>query len=165
MEVNGVLPSDHLTPSVSDSTRSQSVLTIDYHHPLFLHAYDVPSLKSINMPLLGMENNSPDNEYDSLMPPPCCDCANSKDYATYLSYQRLLQFLMEINDGYTHVRSYFLMKSNIPNVNQAYAVVLQDESKKLATGRGGMDPMLYLLLDPYDPNLRKIMVSNVNFVM
>ncbi|KAG5628283.1 hypothetical protein H5410_013501 [Solanum commersonii] len=74
------------------------------------------------------------------MPPPCCDCENSKDYATYLSYQQLLQFLMEINDGYTHVRSYFLKKSNIPNVNQAYAMVLQDESQKLGAGRGG-DPV------------------------
>lgn len=56
MEVNVVLPYDLLTPSVSDSTCSQSVHSIDYHHPLFLHASDAPSSMSINMPQLGMEN-------------------------------------------------------------------------------------------------------------
>ncbi|KAH0781337.1 hypothetical protein KY290_000935 [Solanum tuberosum] len=40
------------------------------------------------------------DEYDSLMSPPCCNCVKSKEYAAQLQYQRLLQFLMGLNDGY-----------------------------------------------------------------
>ncbi|XP_069154314.1 uncharacterized protein [Solanum lycopersicum] len=70
------------------------------------------------------------DEYDSLRPPPCCDYTKSKDYATHIQYQRLLQFLMGLNDGYANARSQILMKSHVPNVNQAYAMVLQDETQK-----------------------------------
>ncbi|KAH0675256.1 hypothetical protein KY285_023057 [Solanum tuberosum] len=80
------------------------------------------------------------DEYDSLMPPPCCDCVKSKDYTAHLQYQRLLQFLMGLNDGYAHARSQILMKSHIPNLNQAYAMVLQDETQKISAGNGRMDP-------------------------
>ena len=80
------------------------------------------------------------DEYDSLMPPPCCDCTKSKEYATHIQYQRLLQFLMGLNDGYSNARSQILMKSHVPNVNQAYAMILQDENQKLTAGSGGMDP-------------------------
>lgn len=84
------------------------------------------------------------DEYELLMPPPCCDCARSKDYATHLHYQRLLQFLMELNDGYNLARIQILMKSNIPNFNQENAMILQDESQKLAASGRGMDlPALF----------------------
>ena len=67
------------------------------------------------------------DEYDSLRPPPCCDYTKSKDYATHIQYQRLLQFLMGLNDGYANA-SLILMKSHVSNVTQAYAMVLQDEN-------------------------------------
>ena len=47
---------------------------------------------------------------------------------------------MGLNDGYSNARSQILMKSHVPNVNQAYAMVLQDENQKLTAGSGGMDP-------------------------
>ncbi|KAH0782099.1 hypothetical protein KY290_001697 [Solanum tuberosum] len=74
------------------------------------------------------------------MSPPCCDCVKSKDYVVHLQYQRLLQFLMGLNDGYANARSQILMKSNIPNVNQSYTMVLQDETQKIAARNGGIDP-------------------------
>ncbi|XP_075079735.1 uncharacterized protein LOC142164970 [Nicotiana tabacum] len=49
------------------------------------------------------------DEYDSLMPPPSCECAKSKEYANHLQYQRLLQFLMVLNDGYSQARNQILM--------------------------------------------------------
>lgn len=73
------------------------------------------------------------------MPPPCCDYVKSKDYAAHLQYQRLFQFLMGLNDGYAPARSQIIMKTNIPNVNQAYAMILQDESLKIVAGGGGMN--------------------------
>ncbi|XP_075091913.1 uncharacterized protein LOC142172054 [Nicotiana tabacum] len=84
-------------------------------------------------------------EYDSLMPPPSCECTKSKEYANHLQYQRLLQFLMGLNDGYSHARSQILMKSHVPNINQAYAMLLQDESQKMVAGRH------YALTENMDP--------------
>nr|XP_016514650.1 PREDICTED: uncharacterized protein LOC107831402 [Nicotiana tabacum] len=71
------------------------------------------------------------DEYDSVMPPPSCDYEKSKDFAVHLQYQRLLQFLMGLNEGYSQARSQILMKSKVINVNQVYALIVQDESQKL----------------------------------
>lgn len=40
------------------------------------------------------------DEYDSMMPPPECNCEKSKEYLAQLQYQRLLQFMMGLNDNY-----------------------------------------------------------------
>lgn len=42
-----------------------------------------------------------------------------------------VEFLMELNDGYSQARRQILMKSKIPTVNQACAMILQDESQKI----------------------------------
>ncbi|KAH0637182.1 hypothetical protein KY289_037097 [Solanum tuberosum] len=44
------------------------------------------------------------DEYDSIVPPPSCDCAKSREYSENLQKQRLLQFLMGLNDGYSNAR-------------------------------------------------------------
>ncbi|XP_075080118.1 uncharacterized protein LOC142165469 [Nicotiana tabacum] len=75
------------------------------------------------------------DEYDSIMPPPVC-CDKSKKFIERQEYQRLWQFLMGLNDGYSQVRSQIIMKSKIPPVNQAYAMILQNESQKLVAGGG-----------------------------
>ncbi|KAK4722845.1 hypothetical protein R3W88_013078 [Solanum pinnatisectum] len=51
-----------------------------------------------------------------------------------MQYQRLLQFLMGLGDSYSQARGQILMMPSLPNVNQAYALVIQDESQK---GIGG----------------------------
>ncbi|XP_070043059.1 uncharacterized protein [Nicotiana tomentosiformis] len=73
------------------------------------------------------------DEYDSIMPPPVC-CDKSKKFIERQEYQRLWKFLMGLNDGYSQARSQILMKFKIPTVNQAYAMILQDESQKLVAG-------------------------------
>ena len=72
--------------------------------------------------------------YDSILPPPSCDCNKSKEYVEQLQYQRLLQFLMGLNDSYSSARGQILMMHNLPNVNQAYALVIQDESQRVIAG-------------------------------
>nr|XP_010319894.1 uncharacterized protein LOC104647032 [Solanum lycopersicum] len=48
------------------------------------------------------------DEYDSILPPPSCDCHKAKDYMKQMQYQKLLQFLMGLNASYSQVkRSYF----------------------------------------------------------
>lgn len=65
-----------------------------------------------------------------MMPPPSCNCGKSKGYLDQLQYQRLIQFIMGQNDGYNQARSQILMKSKMLSVNQAYALIKQDESQK-----------------------------------
>lgn len=73
------------------------------------------------------------NEYDSIMPPPIC-CDKSKKFVDHQQYQRLWQFLMGLNDNYSQARSQILMKSKISTINQAYAMILQDESQNIVAG-------------------------------
>lgn len=46
----------------------------------------------------------------------------------HLNNQKLLQFLMGLNETYSHMRSDILLRIPILNVNQAYVVVVQEES-------------------------------------
>ncbi|KAK6784041.1 hypothetical protein RDI58_017495 [Solanum bulbocastanum] len=73
-------------------------------------------------------------EYDSILPPPSCDCHKAKDYVEQMQYQRLLQFLIGLSDRYSHARGQILMMPSLPNVDQAYAIVIQDESQKEIDG-------------------------------
>ncbi|XP_059309501.1 uncharacterized protein LOC132060493 [Lycium ferocissimum] len=74
------------------------------------------------------------DEHYSIAPIPSCNCEESKDFIEYMERQKLFQFLMGLNDGYAHARSQILMMNPEPNVNQAYAMIVQDESQKLLVG-------------------------------
>ena len=41
------------------------------------------------------------DEYDLILPPPGCDCHKSKEFGEQMQYQRLLQFLMGLNESYS----------------------------------------------------------------
>lgn len=69
------------------------------------------------------------DELDVLVPAPSCNCAEAKPYVEHLSHQRM--FLMGLNESYSNVRSDILLKSQVPRVNQAYAIVVQEESQRL----------------------------------
>ncbi|XP_009787012.1 uncharacterized protein [Nicotiana sylvestris] len=75
------------------------------------------------------------DETDSTVPMPSC-CDKSKDFVTHLKNHRLLQFLIGLNDGYNQACSQILMMSPTPLVNQASAMITQDESQKLVSGGG-----------------------------
>nr|XP_009602039.1 uncharacterized protein LOC104097202 [Nicotiana tomentosiformis] len=70
------------------------------------------------------------SEYDALVPSPGCDCVKSKDYIVHLHQQRLLQFLSGFNESYDQARRQILMKTTEPTLNQAYALICEDESQR-----------------------------------
>ncbi|KAH0770678.1 hypothetical protein KY290_014659 [Solanum tuberosum] len=74
------------------------------------------------------------DEFDSIVPPPSCNCAQSKEYIDSMFRQKLLQFLMGLNDNYSHARSQILMMSTPHTVNQCYAMIIQDESQRELSG-------------------------------
>ncbi|XP_073020908.1 uncharacterized protein [Primulina eburnea] len=49
------------------------------------------------------------DEFNSLVTLPSCECASAKAYVEHEQQQRLLQFLMGLNDSYGHIRSQVLM--------------------------------------------------------
>ncbi|XP_055802142.1 uncharacterized protein LOC129871262 [Solanum dulcamara] len=70
------------------------------------------------------------NEYDSIMPCQGCSCPESKKFQDHYEYQRLLEFLMGLNETYSVVRGQSLMQSPIPNLNKAFSLVIDHESQR-----------------------------------
>ncbi|XP_075104470.1 uncharacterized protein LOC142178566 [Nicotiana tabacum] len=70
-------------------------------------------------------------EFDTIVPPP----SSVKDYVELLNQQILLQFLGGLNDSYSQARHQILMRSTEPNLNQAYAMVIEDETQRGSSGR------------------------------
>ncbi|KAK8272656.1 hypothetical protein V6Z12_D11G348900, partial [Gossypium hirsutum] len=69
------------------------------------------------------------DEYDVLVPSPTCDCDFTRRN-THLQQQRLFQFLMGLNETYSNVRSQVLLMQPLPTVNQAYSLVMRDETQR-----------------------------------
>lgn len=72
------------------------------------------------------------DEFDALVPPPSCNCDNSRTYVDHLACLRLFTFLMGLNEVYSHARSQILMMSPLPSVGKAYAMIMADEGQRLA---------------------------------
>lgn len=60
-------------------------------------------------------------EFDCLAPFPGCDYEKSRDFVEFVKRQKLLQFLMGLNDSYEQARGQILKLAPIPSVNQAYS--------------------------------------------
>ncbi|KAH0707278.1 hypothetical protein KY290_011872 [Solanum tuberosum] len=71
------------------------------------------------------------NEYNAVVPAPTCVCPKSKDYADHLYELRLIQFLSGLNDSYDQARRQILLKGVTPTINQAYAMIVEDEIQHL----------------------------------
>lgn len=60
--------------------------------------------------------------------------------------QRLLQLLMRLNESYNHIRSDVMLKRPMLTVNQAYSVVVQEESqRRLGLVEVNKDPLTILV--------------------
>ncbi|KAG5573353.1 hypothetical protein H5410_063119 [Solanum commersonii] len=60
-----------------------------------------------------------------------CSDNETKDTLKNANQQRLLMFLLGLNESYSHVRSDILLKATVPTVNRAYATVIQEESQRI----------------------------------
>jgi len=92
------------------------------------------------------------DEFEALVPPPGCDCEKARSFVDHLNRQKLYQFLMGLNESFGQARSQILLMSPVPTVNQAYAMVINDECQKMTSSRtsvglssvtdSGVDPMV-----------------------
>lgn len=69
-------------------------------------------------------------EYDAMVIFPSCECPKSKDYVEHLQQQRLIQFLRGLNESHSQARRQILMKTSEPTLNQAYAMIVEEESQR-----------------------------------
>ncbi|XP_070020289.1 uncharacterized protein [Nicotiana sylvestris] len=69
-------------------------------------------------------------EFDSLAPIPSYDAANSREFVQFMERQKLLHFLMGLNESYEQARSQLLMMIPVPSVNKAYSMLMERESQK-----------------------------------
>ncbi|XP_070004583.1 uncharacterized protein [Nicotiana sylvestris] len=70
------------------------------------------------------------DELDVLVPLSLCDCEEARPSIEYLRSQRVLQFLMGLNETYSNIRSDVLAKRHVVTVNEAYAIVTQEENQR-----------------------------------
>ncbi|XP_075494865.1 uncharacterized protein LOC142532452 [Primulina tabacum] len=70
------------------------------------------------------------DEYSSLVTLPSGECATSRTYIEHDQHQRLLQFLMGLNESYLQIRSQILMMTPLPTVGQAFSIISQEESHR-----------------------------------
>ncbi|XP_019267483.1 PREDICTED: uncharacterized protein LOC109244795 [Nicotiana attenuata] len=59
-----------------------------------------------------------------------CTCDGKKKIAKFMEDQRVIQFLMGLNDVYAQARGNILMMSPLPGIDQSYSLLLQDESQR-----------------------------------
>ncbi|XP_056695291.1 uncharacterized protein [Spinacia oleracea] len=72
------------------------------------------------------------DQLDGLEPLPVCVCTGCSCTLTQQllktqQNQRLIQFLMKLNDKYEHPKSTILMMSPLPTISKAYGLLLQEE--------------------------------------
>ncbi|KAL0373882.1 UNVERIFIED_CONTAM: Retrovirus-related Pol polyprotein from transposon RE1 [Sesamum radiatum] len=59
-----------------------------------------------------------------------CICGASKESADHKQQDRLMQFLMGLNDSFDHIRGQILMVEPLPDVAKAYSMVLREERQR-----------------------------------
>ncbi|XP_019241225.1 PREDICTED: uncharacterized protein LOC109221215 [Nicotiana attenuata] len=59
-----------------------------------------------------------------------CECGGKKKMQQFKEDERLIQFLMGLNETYGQARSNILMFKPLPSVNQAYSLLMQDENQR-----------------------------------
>lgn len=69
-------------------------------------------------------------EFDVMVPSQNCGCPKGKENFEHLQQLCLLQFFSGLNDSYDQARRQILMKTSEPTLNKAYALIIEDESKK-----------------------------------
>ncbi|KAJ0093974.1 hypothetical protein Patl1_26164 [Pistacia atlantica] len=92
------------------------------------------------------------DEYWSIVNLANCACEGSKTYQGPQEQQKLLQFLMGLNENFDVCRSTILMMNPLPTVNQAYSIVTQDESQGQIVSRQSNNEVTTALISTNNAN-------------
>ncbi|KAH0745965.1 hypothetical protein KY285_007622 [Solanum tuberosum] len=115
------MPEDQPTASMAAPATS----ALDHYHPFYLQASDSLGLVINPIKLTGPDNYSLWSRSMKL----ALQGKESNLYVDNLKSQRLLQFLMGLNESYCSPRTGILSRNANVTVNEAYAIMTQEEGK------------------------------------
>jgi hypothetical protein len=92
---------------------------------------------------LSQNNNSVSSYYTSLKglwdelnnyrPMPLCSCGTSRTILDYQHREYVFQFLMGLNESFSHVRGQILLMDPLPSINKIFSMVIQEERQREIT--------------------------------
>ncbi|XP_057994403.1 uncharacterized protein LOC131174666 [Hevea brasiliensis] len=99
---------------------------------LYQIKWEINSFSQANLPLMVYftKVNKLRDELSCLRKFPVCTCSVAKVVADIEEEDKLIQFLMGLNDNYEHVRSQILLHDPLPVVNKAYSMILSVEKQR-----------------------------------
>ncbi|XP_070043221.1 uncharacterized protein [Nicotiana tomentosiformis] len=71
-------------------------------------------------------------EFESIILYLDCDCVRSRLFVDFLRQQKLMKFLMGLNVTYAPQMSQFLMMNPTPTLDQAYLIIIHEESQRMS---------------------------------
>ena len=90
---------------------------------------------------LSQENNSVSSYFTTLkglwdelgnhQPIPTCTCGALKTILSYHHQQQVYQFLMGLNESFSHVRGQILLIDPLPPINKVFSLVIQEERQRM----------------------------------
>ncbi|XP_070033000.1 uncharacterized protein [Nicotiana tomentosiformis] len=78
------------------------------------------------------------DESSSVIPTHDRDCVKTKEFIVHLRKKKVYHFLMGLDDSYPQAHSQILMMKPLPSVNQAYAILMSDESQRAVAASAGI---------------------------
>ena len=70
------------------------------------------------------------DELSNFRPIPDCSCGAMKVLLDNKQHEYVMQFLMGLNDSFSHVRAQILMTDPLPSITKAFALVIQEERQR-----------------------------------
>jgi len=66
-----------------------------------------------------------------------CDVNINEKLQAYLEEQKIIQFLMGLNESYTAVRGNILMMTPLPSLSEIYSLLVQEERQRQVSTNSG----------------------------
>jgi hypothetical protein len=77
------------------------------------------------------------DELSNYRPIPFCSCGSMKTIHDYFHHEYVFQFLMGLNDSFSHIRGQILLLDPLPPINKVFSLVLQEERQREASASVG----------------------------
>ena len=71
------------------------------------------------------------DELANHQPLPECTCGALKTVMSYHHQQHVYQFLMGLNESYSHVRGQILLMDPLPSINKVFSLIIQEERQRM----------------------------------
>ena len=71
------------------------------------------------------------DELANHQPIPTCTCGALKTILSYHHQQHVYQFLMGLNESFSHIRGQILLMDPLPSINKVFSLVIQEERQRL----------------------------------